>query len=125
LNLTSVLIVWVGASFISSGSLDIGNMIAFMQYAMQVIMAFLMISIVFIYVPRASVSAERVNEVIDTEPLIKDPKNPIPVKNLHSGVVEFRNVTFCYPGADTPVLENISLKQILVRRQLLLFNWFG
>jgi ATP-binding cassette subfamily B protein len=110
LNLTSVLIVWVGASFISSGSLDIGNMIAFMQYAMQVIMAFLMISIVFIMVPRASVSAERVNEVIDTEPLIKDPKNPTSVKNIHSGVVEFRNVTFCYPGADTPVLENISFK---------------
>jgi ATP-binding cassette subfamily B protein len=110
LNLTSVLIVWVGASFISSGSLDIGNMIAFMQYAMQVIMAFLMISIVFIMVPRASVSAERVNEVIDTEPLIKDPESPISVKNLHDGVIEFKNVTFCYPGADTPVLENISFK---------------
>jgi len=110
MNLTSVLIVWVSASLISSGSLGIGNMIAFMQYAMQVIMAFLMISIVFIMVPRASVSAERVNEVIDTEPLIKDPKNPISVKNLHDGVVEFKNVTFCYPGADTPVLENISFK---------------
>jgi ATP-binding cassette subfamily B multidrug efflux pump len=110
LNLTSVLIVWVGASFISSGSLDIGNMIAFMQYAMQVIMAFLMISIVFIMVPRASVSAQRVSEVIDTEPLIKDPKNPISVQNLHGGVIEFKNVTFCYPGADTPVLENISFK---------------
>jgi ATP-binding cassette subfamily B protein len=110
LNLTSILIVWVGASFINSGSLDIGNMIAFMQYAMQVIMAFLMISIVFIMVPRASVSAERVNEVIDTEPIIKDPKNPISAKNLHGGVIEFKNVTFCYPGADTPVLENISFK---------------
>lgn len=110
LNLTSVLIVWIGASFISSGSLDIGNMIAFMQYAMQVIMAFLMISIVFIMVPRASVSAQRVSEVIDTEPLIKDPKNPISADNLHGGVIEFKNVTFCYPGADTPVLENISFK---------------
>ena len=110
LNLTSVLIVWIGASFISAGSLDIGNMIAFMQYAMQVIMAFLMISIVFIMVPRASVSALRVNEVIDTEPIIKDPKNPIISKNFHGGVVEFKNVTFCYPGADTPVLENISFK---------------
>src|ERR1035437_7430066 len=91
LNLTSVLIVWMGSHFINSGSLDIGNMIAFMQYAMQVIMAFLMISIVFIMVPRASISAERVNEVIDTEPLIKDPKNPISVKNLHNGVIEFKD----------------------------------
>jgi ATP-binding cassette subfamily B multidrug efflux pump len=110
MNLTSVLIVWVGASFIVSNSLDVGNMIAFMQYTIQVIMAFLMISIIFIMVPRASVSAQRVNEVIDTEPLIKDPKNPISANNLHGGILEFKNVTFCYPGADTPVLENISFK---------------
>jgi ATP-binding cassette subfamily B multidrug efflux pump len=110
LNLTSVLIVWMGAGLINSGNLEIGNMIAFIQYAMQIIMSFLMISIVFIMVPRASVSAERVNEVIDTEPIIKDPKNPISAKNFHGGVVEFKNVTFCYPGADTPVLENISFK---------------
>jgi ATP-binding cassette subfamily B protein len=69
-----------------------------------------MISIVFIMVPRASVSAGRVNEVIETEPIIKDPKKPIIAKNLHGGVVEFKNVTFCYSGADTPVLENISFK---------------
>lgn len=109
-NLTSVLIVWVGSHLINSGSLEIGNMIAFMQYAMQVIMAFLMTSIVFIMVPRASVSAGRVNEVIETEPTIKNPANPISTKNVHGGVVEFKNVTFCYPGADTPVLENISFK---------------
>ncbi len=110
LNLTSVLIVWLGAHLISSGNLEIGNMIAFMQYAMQVIMAFLMISMVFILVPRASVSAERVIEVIETDPLIKDPEKPIFTKNIHGGVVEFKNVTFCYPGADTSVLENISFK---------------
>lgn len=110
LNLTSVLIVWMGAHLINSGNLEIGNMIAFMQYAMQVIMSFLMISIVFIMVPRASVSAGRVNEVIDTEPIIKDPLKPISAKNFHGGVVEFKNVTFCYHGADTPVLKNISFK---------------
>jgi len=85
-------------------------MIAFMQYAMQVIMSFLMISIVFIMVPRASVSAGRVNEVIDTEPIIKDPLKPISTKNFYGGAVEFKNVTFCYYGADTPVLKNISFK---------------
>ncbi len=110
LNLTSVLIVWMGSHLINSGNLEIGNMIAFMQYAMQVIMAFLMISIVFIMVPRASVSADRVNEVIDTEPIIKDPKNPVSADSFRGGVVEFKNVTFCYPGADTPVLKNISFK---------------
>jgi ATP-binding cassette, subfamily B, multidrug efflux pump len=75
-----------------------------------VIMAFLMISIVFIMVPRASISAQRVSEVIETDPIIKDPKNPVFAKNLYGGVVEFKNVIFCYPGADTPVLENISFK---------------
>jgi ATP-binding cassette subfamily B protein len=110
LNLTSVMIVWVGAHVINSGNLEIGSMIAFMQYAMQVIMAFLMISIVFIMVPRASVSAQRVNEVIETEPIIKDPEKSTFTKGLLGGTVEFKNVTFCYPGADTPVLENISFK---------------
>ncbi len=110
LNLTSVLIVWIGASYINAGNLNIGNMIAFMQYAMQVIMAFLMISMVFIMVPRASVSAQRVNEVIETEPTIKDPENPSSTNNLVGGGVEFNDVTFCYPGSDAPVLENISFK---------------
>jgi len=108
LNLTSVLIVWLGAQLISSGSLSVGDMIAFMQYAMQVIMAFLMISIMFIMVPRASVSASRVNEVLGTELTIKDPEKPISSKDHNGGVVEFKNVSFHYPGADSPVLENIS-----------------
>jgi len=110
LNLTSVFIVWIGAHLISSGSLEIGNMIAFMQYAMQVIFAFLMTSIVFIMVPRASVSAGRVNEVIETEPIIKDPKRPVSAGDVQRGIVEFKDVTFCYPAADTPVLQNISFK---------------
>jgi len=109
-NLTSVFIIWIGAHLISSSSLEIGNMIAFMQYTMQVIMSFLLISIVFIMVPRASVSAGRVNEVIETDPIIKDPETPVAADGLHEGVVEFKDVTFSYPGADTPVLENISFK---------------
>jgi ATP-binding cassette subfamily B protein len=108
LNLTAVLIVWVGASFIEAGSLGIGNMIAFMQYAMQVIMSFLMISMVFVMLPRASVSAGRVNEVIETEPLIRDPEKPARPGSAQGGTVEFKDVTFTYPGADTPVLENVS-----------------
>ncbi len=110
MNLTTVMVVWIGARSINAGNLEIGNMIAFMQYAMQVIFAFLMTSIVFIMIPRASVSAGRVNEVIETEPVIKDPEKPISTKNKDGGVIEFKDVTFCYPGADTPVLQNLSFQ---------------
>ena len=107
-NITAIAVVWVGSHLIDSGSLMVGDMVAFMQYAMQVIMAFLMISIIFIMVPRASVSAQRVAEVIGTKPAIKDPKDPISFPaNIH-GLVDFEDVTFSYPGADTPVLQNIS-----------------
>jgi len=112
MSLTSVLIVWIGASFINTGSLEIGNMIAFMQYSMQVIMSFLMISMIFIMIPRASVSAQRVNEVIDTEPVIKDPEKPVAAGKLRGGTIEFKNVTFRYPGADTPVLDKVSFKAV-------------
>ena len=108
LNLTAILIVWLGARLVGSGSLAVGNMIAFMQYSMQVIMAFLLISLIFIMLPRATVSANRVMEVIETEPLIKNPENPTDLTDKHQGVVEFKDVVFCYPGADTPVLVNIS-----------------
>jgi len=106
-NFTALLVIWVGAHLIGSGSLQIGGMMAFMQYAMQVIMAFLMVSIVFIMVPRAAVSANRVVEVITTEPLIKDPKNAKrPQKS--AGLVEFEDVTFSYPTAEEPALSNVS-----------------
>jgi len=106
-NLTALGIVWFGARLIGSGNLEVGNMIAFMQYAMQVIMAFLMVSIVFILVPRAAVSANRVVEVLETDPVIRDPKDAEkPMKNF--GSIEFKNVTFSYQSADVPVLCDIS-----------------
>ena len=107
LNLTSITIIWVGAHKIDANQLAIGDMLAFMQYAMQAIFAFLMISMIFIMVPRAAVSARRVIEVIDTEPSIEDPAAPIsPAPG--NGTVEFRAVTFAYPGAEEPVLRDIS-----------------
>jgi ATP-binding cassette subfamily B protein len=108
LNVVTIMIVWVGAREIGAGDLQVGDMIAFMQYAMQVIFAFLMISIIFIMVPRASVSAQRVADVIEVEPLIKDPEKPKRFRKDVKGLVEFKNVTFSYPGADTPVLQEIS-----------------
>lgn len=107
LNITSIAVVWVGAHRIDDGSLLIGDMLAFLQYAMQAIFAFLMISMIFIMVPRAAVSARRVVEVLNTEPSIRDPDAPQAVPD-HGGMVEFRDVTFTYPGAEAPVLQNIS-----------------
>jgi len=107
LNLTALATVWVGSHLIDSGSLAIGDMMAFLQYSMQAIMSFLMFSIIFIMVPRASVSAERVSEVIEMKSTILDPKKPISAKEK-VGVVEFKNVYFSYPGADMPVLSDVS-----------------
>lgn len=108
MNLSIVAIVWYGAHLISDGSLGIGNMMAFMQYTAQVIMSFLMISVIFIILPRAFVSAKRVAEVINTKPSITDPKNPIKLTKNRKGIVEFKDVTFTYPNADLPVLTNIN-----------------
>lgn len=106
-NATALAVIWVGAHLINSGNLQIGEMLAFMQYSMQVIMSFLFISFIFIMLPRASVSAERVAEVINTEVLITDPKNPLK-EDRGNGLIEFTEVNFTYPGADTPALSNIT-----------------
>ncbi len=108
MNIVAIAIVWFGARMIGEGSLEIGNMIAYMQYALQAIMSFLMISIIFIMIPRASVSANRVSKVLETEPSIKDPDKPISAAKKNSGVVEFKNVSFQYSTADTPVLSDIA-----------------
>lgn len=108
MNLALVAVVWFGAHLVGDGGVEIGNMMAFMQYAMQVIMSFLMISIIFIMVPRASVSAKRVSEVIETESTIRDPKKPTKPAKGGNGRVEFRDVTFTYPEADAPVLSGIN-----------------
>ncbi|HEY2004205.1 MAG TPA: ABC transporter ATP-binding protein [Candidatus Saccharimonadia bacterium] len=108
IGLTSIAIIWVGAHEVDAGNLLIGNMIAFMQYSMQVIFAFLMLSIIFILVPRAAVSAGRVEEVIATKPQILDPLRRKRTQPSAGGVVEFKDVTFSYPGAAEPVFKNVS-----------------
>jgi len=107
LNFTSIAVVWVGAHKIDRGELLIGDMLAFMQYAMQVIFAFLMLSMMAVLVPRAAVSARRVVEVLDTEPSVADPSQPVEVSR-RGGTIEFRNVSFAYPNADSPALYDIS-----------------
>jgi ATP-binding cassette subfamily B multidrug efflux pump len=107
LNFTSIAVIWVGAHKIEAGTLQIGDMLAFMQYATQAIFAFLMISMIFIMVPRAAVSARRAVEVLETEPSVRNPEHSQTIPNL-GGIVEFREVTFAYPGAEEPVLHNVT-----------------
>ena len=108
MNFSSVAIVWFGAHLISSGNLQIGNMMAFLEYAMQVIISFLLLSMVFIMVPRAAVSVKRVGEVLDTLPSIVDPPSPQQLPHNATGKIEFKDVTFTYPDADLPVLSSVN-----------------
>jgi ATP-binding cassette subfamily B protein len=110
MNVTTVLIVWSGAHQIAALQIDIGKMMAFMQYAMQIIMSFLMLSVMFILIPRAMVSAGRVKEVIETGTAVKDKKKTIQPRADFVPDIEYEDVTFCYPGSDEPVLKNISFK---------------
>jgi len=108
MNLVSVVIVWVGAKQVSAFHMNIGDMMAYMQYAMQIIMAFLMMSMMFILVPRAAVSADRIAEVLETDASILDPKEPVDFKESFLPTIEFRNVNFCYPGGQDNVLHNLN-----------------
>ena len=108
MNSMSILVVWVGGHKVNDGLIQVGDMMAFIQYMMQIIIAFLMISMSSIMIPRASVSANRINEVLDTEPRIKDKKETKLFDKTKKGLVEFKNVSFKYPDADTEVLEDIN-----------------
>ena len=108
MNAIMILIVWVGGHKIDEGIMQVGDMMAFIQYTMQIVMSFLMISMVSIMLPRASVSAKRINQVLETEPLIKDKKETKKLDPSKKGLVEFKNVSFRYPDADTEILEDID-----------------
>ena len=108
MNGISLLIVWVGAHGIDNGTMQVGNMMAFIQYTMQIVMSFLMISMVSIMLPRASVSANRINEIIETEEAIKDSNEPKKLDSNKKGLVEFKNVSFRYPDSDEEVLSDIT-----------------
>lgn len=108
MNGVSLLIVWIGAHEIEQSSMQVGDMMAFMQYAMQILIAFVMMSIMFILIPRASVAAQRVSEILDTEEVIIEPKSSKNFDESKKGVVEFKNVSFRYPEAEEDVIKNIS-----------------
>lgn len=108
MNVITVVIVWNGAHSVDSGSMQVGDMMAFIQYTMQIIMAFLMISMVSMILPRAVVSMGRIDEVISTDLVIKDKKETQSFDENKKGIVEFKNVSFRYPNAEEDVLSNIT-----------------
>ncbi|MGB4587307.1 MAG: ABC transporter ATP-binding protein [Rectinemataceae bacterium] len=108
MNLVSLLIIWTGAHEVALSQIRVGDMMAFMQYAMQIFFAFIMLSMMFIILPRASVSADRIAEVLATEPSIVDPKAPRVFEADFSGTIEFKDVSFRYPGATEDVLSKIN-----------------
>ena len=108
MNGVTLLIVWVGGKQIEASAMQVGDMMAFMQYAMQIIMSFLMIAVMFIMVPRASVAAERIAEVLATKPVIRDPESPVSLPASVHGELTFRDVSFRYPNAEENALEHIS-----------------
>ena len=108
MNGTMLLIVWVGAHQIEASTMQVGDMMAYIQYAMLIIFAFLMLTMMFIMIPRASVSAGRVSEILEVDPQIKDPKNPKKFGSDFKGTVEFKNVCYRFPGAEKNILNDIS-----------------
>jgi len=108
MNGVTLLIIWVGAHQVAQSAIQVGDMMAFMQYAVQIVFSFMMMSFMFILLPRASVSADRIAEVLDTPLTILDPEKQKRFKNRDSGTVEFRNVSFRYPGAEEDVLHDIN-----------------
>jgi ATP-binding cassette subfamily B protein len=111
LNISTIAILWFGSIRINNGDMQVGALIAFLQYAMQILFAMLMLSMMFIMLPRAQASAVRINEVLAMEPEIKDPTKGKQA-DTQRGHVEFQNVTFSYPGAEEPALSNISFQAI-------------
>jgi ATP-binding cassette subfamily B protein len=108
MNIVMLAIIWVGSQQVANSTIQVGDMMAFMQYAMQILFSFLMLSMMFIILPRASVSGDRIAEVLDTEPQINDPKEPRQFPAPFQGNIEFRNVNFRYPGAEEDVLHDVS-----------------
>lgn len=107
MNVSSIAIIWFGGLRIDSGHMEVGDLMAFLQYAMQILFSLIMVSMMFVMIPRAQASAVRIREVLDMEPVIKDAASRASAGAL-KGYVEFDNVTFSYPGAEQPAIQNIS-----------------
>ena len=112
MSAAQILIIWVGAHQVAQSSMQVGDLMAFMQYAMQILMAFLNLSMLFVILPRATVSGERIADVLERENVILDPVEPLSFPVPSKGVIEFHDVDFRYPGAEEDVLHDISFKAV-------------
>jgi ATP-binding cassette subfamily B protein len=110
MNGLSLAIIWVGSHQVAEAAIQVGDMMAFMQYAMQIVMAFLMMSMLFIFLPRAAVSGDRIADVLETDIIIQDPEDPKAFPGDFKGEIEFQDVSFRYPDAEDDVIQNISFK---------------
>jgi ATP-binding cassette subfamily B protein len=108
INVSSVALIWFGGHRIDEGEMQVGSLIAFLSYFMQILMAVLLATFILVLVPRAAACAERITEVLCTEPAITSPAEPVRPASV-DGAISLRDATFCYPGADRPVLQNVSL----------------
>ena len=108
INISSVALIWFGGMRIDDGKMQVGSLIAFLSYFMQILMAVLLATFILVLVPRASACAERITEVLSTEPVITSPVDPVRPSSV-GGAVSLDDATFCYPGADRPVLQHVSL----------------
>ncbi|MED2944453.1 ABC transporter ATP-binding protein [Bacillus swezeyi] len=109
MNFTNIAIIWFGGIRVDEGSMQVGNLMAFLQYASMILIALIMLAMTFVMIPRAQASASRINELLMIDPQITDPKQPAEENGLH-GYIEFKDVTFRYTGAEKPVLEDISFQ---------------
>lgn len=109
INLATIAVVWFGGHRIDAGAMQVGDLMAFIQYIMRIMFSLMMLSMMFVFIPRASASAERINEVLDMHPEINDPENTTDCGSK-KGYIEFKNVSFSYPGAEESALKNISFK---------------
>lgn len=107
-SVTNVLIIWFGARFVSTGDMQVGNMVAFMTYAMLILIGIMMLSMVLMFLPRGQISAERVIEVLDTHNSIEDPKHPVPLKDTSQVSLQFENVSYRYTGAEKSAIKDIN-----------------
>jgi len=109
-SVTNIAIIWFGGAYISTGDMEVGNLVTFMTYAMQILISVMMLAMVFIFIPRGQVSAARINEVLAMESKIQDPKNPIAIQKQTITLLAFENVNFRYSGAEKLALEGIDFK---------------
>lgn len=110
ISATNISIIWFGGHYIGDGAMEVGNLITFMTYAMQILMSFMMLSMIFIFIPRGQVSAARINQVLATESAVKDPEKPTKVDMANKGTLEFDHVDFRYTGAEQLALKDIDFK---------------